>query len=154
MPRGVEVINLKKAIEQVEREKGIDRQILIDAVEAAILSAARKKLGHQYDLEARFNDESDEVEVFRWVRVVGEVTNESREISLTDAREKLDPEADLDDELGEKLDTSEFGRIAAQTAKQIIIQRVRKAEREMIFNEYKDRVGELATGVPGGGAGG
>ncbi|TNE44221.1 MAG: transcription termination/antitermination protein NusA [Deltaproteobacteria bacterium] len=147
MPRGVEVLNLKKAIDQVEREKGINRQILIDAVEAAILSAARKKLGHQYDMEARFNDENDEVEVFRWVRVVNEVTNPYREIALNDAREKLDPEADLDDELGEKLDTSTFGRIAAQTAKQIIIQRVRKAEREMIFNEYKDRVGELATGV-------
>lgn len=147
MPRGVEVLNLKKAIDQVEREKGINRQILVDAVEAAILSAARKKLGHQYDMEARFNDENDEVEVFRWVRVVEEVTNPYREIALNDARERLDPEADLDDELGEKLDTSTFGRIAAQTAKQIIIQRVRKAEREMIFNEYKDRVGELATGV-------
>ncbi len=147
MPRGVEVINLKKAIEQVEREKGIDRQILIDAVEAAILSAARKKLGHEFDLEARFSEQSDEVEVFRWVRVVADVENESREISLEEARERLDPEANLDDELGEKIDTSTFGRIAAQTAKQIIIQRVRKAEREMIYNEYKDRVGELATGV-------
>lgn len=147
MSRGVEAISLKKAIEQVEREKGIDRQILIEAVEAAILSAAKKKLGHQYDMEARFNTENEEVEVFRWVRVVDEVDNPYREISLQDARSRLDPEADIDDELGEKLDTESFGRIAAQTAKQIIIQRVRKAEREMIYQEYKDRVGELATGI-------
>jgi N utilization substance protein A len=147
MPRGVEVLNLKKAIEQVEREKGIPSALLIDAVEAAILSAARKKLGHHFDLEARFNQDNDEIEVFRWVKVVEHVTNPHREISLQEAQERLDSGAALDDELGEKLDTSTFGRIAAQTAKQIIIQRVRKAEREMIYNEYKDRIGELAKGI-------
>jgi N utilization substance protein A len=144
---GLDIPPLKKVIDQVEKEKGIKRSILVDAVEAAILSAARKKLGNQLDLEARYSDESGEVEVFRWVRVVDDVINPQREIALDEARDRLDPDCNLDDELGEKMDTSSFGRIAAQTAKQVIIQRVRKAERELIFSEYKDRKGELVTGI-------
>lgn len=147
MASALDVPPLKKVIDQVEKEKGISRSILVDAVEAAILSAARKKLGAQLDLEARYNEENGEVEVFRWVRVVDEVLNPQREVALEEARERLDPDCSADDELGEKMDTSSFGRIAAQTAKQVIIQRVRKAERELVYNEYKDRKGELVTGI-------
>lgn len=147
MASGLDTPQLKKVIDQVEKEKGISRSILIDAVEAAILSAARKKMGSQFDLEARYNEENGEVEVFRWVRVVEHVQSPQREISLEEARERLDPDCSPDDELGEKVDTSDFGRIAAQTAKQVIIQRVRKAERELVYNEYKDRKGELVTGI-------
>ena len=139
--------NLSQVIEQVGKEKGINREILIDALQQAILTAARRKLGADLDLEARYNDELGEVELFKWVRVVGEVENPEREIGLEDARARLDPDCDVDDELGEKLDTSQFGRVAAQTAKQVIIQRIRDAERELVFSEYKDRKGELVTGL-------
>ena len=139
--------NLKKLLQDIEKEKGIKREILLEAIESAVLSAARKKLGAQFDMEARYNDEGGEVEVFRWLHVVDEVEDPYREIKLEEARERLDPDCNIDDELGEKLDTSQFGRIAAQTAKQVIIQRVRKAERELVFNEYKDRKGELVTGI-------
>ncbi|MCB9639488.1 MAG: transcription termination/antitermination protein NusA [Myxococcales bacterium] len=140
-------LQLKKVLETIEREKGIDRNVLIDTIESAVLKAARKKLGMNLDLEARFNEDKGEVEVFRWLRVVEVVEDSAREIGLEEARQKLDQNCDINDELGEKVDTSEFGRIAAQTAKQEIIRRVRDAEREIIYNEYKDRRGEIVTGI-------
>ncbi len=147
MSTGGEFLNLKKALQEIEKEKGLKREDLLEAIESAVLTAARKKLGSKYDMEAKYNEDNGEVEVFRWFQVVEKVKDPHREISLEEARERLDSEANIDDELGEKLDTSSFGRIAAQTAKQIIIQRVRKAERELIYNEYKDRKGELVTGI-------
>jgi len=140
-------LQLKKVLEAIEREKGIDRSVLIDTIESAVLKAARKKLGMNLDLEARYNEEKGEVEVFRWLRVVSTIEDPDREIELEEARQKLDQNCDVDDELGEKIDTSDFGRIAAQTAKQEIIRRVRDAERELVYNEYKDRRGEIVTGV-------
>ncbi|MEM1007594.1 MAG: transcription termination factor NusA [Myxococcota bacterium] len=144
-----ETWKLKKVLEQVEKEKGIDRQILIDTIENAVLKAARKhkSLGPNLDLEARYNEEKDEIEVFRWLRVVEDVQDEDREISLEDARKKLDQDCNVKDELGEKIDPSIFGRIAAQTAKQEIIRRVRDAERNLVYEEYKNRKGEVVTGT-------
>jgi N utilization substance protein A len=138
--------NLNHILEQVEKEKGISREVLIEAVEAALLSAAKKKYGNQKEIEASYNDELGEVELFEFREVVDEVTDPETQIPLAEAV-KTDPEAVVGDSLGFKLDVSGFGRIAAQTAKQVIIQKVRNAERDKIYEEYKDRVNELITGM-------
>ncbi len=139
------IVSLKQAIEQIVKEKGIDRQVVIEAMEQAVLSAANKKYRNTRNLEARYNPDTGEVELFEYVVVVEEVQDSYTEISLDEARE-MDPECEIGDELGEKIDSGDFGRIAAQTAKQVIIQKVREAERETVFNEYKDRQWEIVTG--------
>ncbi len=138
--------NLNQIIDQVVKDKGIDRAVLIEALEAAILSAANKKYRNTRDLEAHYNEELGEVELFEFVTVVEEVEDSYKEIDLEEARE-IDPEVEIGDSLGMKMDASGFSRIAAQTAKQVIIQKVREAEREGIYNEFKDRVGELVNGI-------
>ncbi len=139
--------NLNRMIDQVAKEKGIPREILVEALEAALVSAARKKYGNKVELEAQYNDDSGEVEVFLFKDVVVDVTDTTTEIDLDAARRELDPEAELGDQLGVKMDTEAFGRIAAQTAKQVIIQKVKDAERENLYAEYKDRKGEVVTGI-------
>ena len=139
--------DLNRVIEQVSKEKGIDKSILIGALENAMISAAKKTFGHERKIEAQYNPELGEVELFETKRIVEQVTDPQSEITLADARETLDPEAELGDELLTKLDSSSFGRIAAQAAKQNIVQRVRDAEREIIYNEFKSREGELIHGT-------
>ena len=139
-------INLNHIIDQVVKDKGIDREVLVEALEAAVLSAANKKYRNTRELEAHYNNEIGEVEVFEFVTVVDEVENSYQEIDLVEARE-IDPDVEIGDSLGMKMDASSFSRIAAQTAKQVIIQKVREAEREGVFNEFKDRVGELVNGI-------
>ncbi|MDO8461563.1 MAG: transcription termination factor NusA, partial [Deltaproteobacteria bacterium] len=138
--------DLTKVMEQVSKDRGIPKQMLIEAVEAAMLTAARKKYGQVREIEAKFNEEIGEVELFQFRKVVETVTNELTEVDPSDAH-KLDPEAQIGDSIGEKLDNKFLGRIAAQTAKQVIVQKVRDAERDVVYNEYKDRVGELITGI-------
>jgi N utilization substance protein A len=138
--------NLKHIIDQIVKEKGIDRHIVVEALEQAVLTAANKKFRNTRDLEAHYNPEVGEVELFEFVTVVDEVQDSYKEIDMEEARE-IDPDVEVGDSLGMKLDASGFTRIAAQTAKQVIIQKVREAERETIFNEFKDRIGELVTGV-------
>jgi len=137
---------LKRLIEQMGKDRGIDKQIIIEALEAAMLTAARKKLGMQVDIESHYNDEAGEIEVFQFKKVVEKVIDPEMQISIAEARKTLDEEAELGDSLGMKIDTSTFGRIAVQTAKQIIIQKVKDAERDNIYDEYKDRKGELVNG--------
>ena len=139
--------DLNRVIEQVSKEKGIDKAILISALENAMVSAAKKTFGHQKKIEAQYNPEIGEVELFEAKLVVEEVKDSSVEITLQEAQEKLDPDAEVGDELLSKLDTSSFGRIAAQAAKQNIVQRVRDAEREIIYNEFKGREGQLVNGI-------
>jgi len=138
--------DLKRIIEQVSRDKGIERDVLISTLEEAMRSAARKKFGHDLDLEVAYNDEFGEIEAFQFKEVVDEVTDSLLEISLDEGRE-LDPDCELGDSLGIKLDTDTFGRIAAQSAKQVIIQKMKDAEREMIYEDYKDRIGEVINGI-------
>lgn len=138
--------NLKHIIDQIVKEKGIDRDVVVEALEQAVLSAANKKYRNTRDLEAHYNTEVGEVELFEFVTVVDEVMDSYKEIDLEEARE-IDPDVEVGDSLGMKMDASGFTRIAAQTAKQVIIQKVREAERETIFNEFKDRIGELINGV-------
>ncbi|MBI1813950.1 MAG: transcription termination/antitermination protein NusA [Deltaproteobacteria bacterium] len=133
---------LSRVIDQVSKEKSIDKSIVISAVENAMLSAAKKVLSADIRVEAKFNPDLGEVELFKILTVAEHVTNAEIEISLEDARANLDPEASVGDELLEKLD-QRYGRIAAQAAKQHLIQRLRDAERDIIYNEFKDRKGEL-----------
>lgn len=144
--RAMDNVNLNEILDQVSKDKGISKKILTEALEAAMLTAARKVHGMEKDVEAHFNEESGDVELFEFRSVVERVENPSTELTVEDARE-LDPDAQVGDSLGIKLETRDMGRIAAQTAKQVIIQRVREAERENIFGEYEDRKNELATGV-------
>jgi transcription termination/antitermination protein NusA len=112
-----------------------------------MVSAAKKTFGHQRKIEAQFNPEIGEVELFEAKTVVETVQDPEVEIALDQARENLDPDAEMGDELLCKLDSTKFGRIAAQAAKQNIVQRVRDAEREIIFNEFKGREGQLVNGI-------
>jgi N utilization substance protein A len=137
--------NLNYVIDQVGKDKGIDRKVIIEALEQAVLTASRKKYGHQGEIEVHYNEEIGEVELFQFKQVVEEAANPATEISLEEAR-VLDSEAQIGDSLGVKLNT-DFGRIGAQTAKQVIIQKVRDAERENVYNEFKDRKGDLASGT-------
>lgn len=139
--------NLRRIVDQICRDKGIERDLLIDAIEEAVRSAVKKKYGGQRDIEVQYNDELGEVEVFQYRTVVEKVVNEAREISLEEARRR-DPEAGLDDDIGERLtDISELGRIAAQSAKQVIIHRMREAEREVVYEMYRDREGTVVNGI-------
>lgn len=140
------ISELKRVIEQVSREKSVDREVLIKTLEEAVKAAARKKFGPAYDLEVNFNDELGEIEVFEFKEVVEKVNNEHLEISLSEAH-KVDPESELGDSLGIKMGTDEFGRIAAQSAKQVIMQRLREAERSNVYTDYKDRRGEIIHGI-------
>lgn len=139
--------NLRKIIDQICRDKGIERAMLIDAIEEAVRSAVKKRYGGQRDIEVQYSEELGEIEVFQYRTVVEEVFNEDREISLEQARLR-DPEAGLDDDIGEKLTTiADLGRIAAQSAKQVIIHRMREAEREVIYDLYRDREGTVVNGI-------
>jgi N utilization substance protein A len=137
---------LKRLIEQMGKDKGINKDIITGALEAAMLTAANKKLGQNVDIEAHYNDETGEIEVFQFKTVVDKVVDHETQISKEEAREKLDEGAEPGDSLGMKIETSSFGRIAVQMAKQIIIQRVKDAECDNIYEEYKDRKGELVNG--------
>ena len=140
------IVPLRREIEQIAKDKGIDRKTIIDALEEAMRQAARRKFGQDREIEARFNDELGEIELFEFREVVADVADETRQISLSGARQ-FDAEAEVGDEIGVKLDTAGFGRILAQTAKQVIIQRVRDAERDIVYEEYRDRKGEVVNGI-------
>ena len=164
-------LSLQHVIEQVSQEKGIEAKVLVEATEQAILTAAKKTFGPDRELEARFNDETGAVDLFQYMTVVDAVENIEQQISVEDAQE-YGLEAEVGEELGFQIfylpedrdkareqdkqfgdllmleqSRNRFGRIAAQTAKQVIIQRVRDAERERVYAEYKSRKGEIITGV-------
>lgn len=140
--------DLSKVIDQVGKDKGIDKNVIVEAVKQAMLVAARKKYGTYREIEAQYNEESGEVELYEFKEVVEreKFIDEEVEIPLDEAL-KLDPGAQLDDSIGIKLESGDLGRIAAQTAKQIILQKVRDAEREIIFSEFEERKGEVASGI-------
>ncbi|HCO11664.1 MAG TPA: transcription termination/antitermination protein NusA [Desulfonauticus sp.] len=137
---------LKKVIEQISKDKGIDKDLLIDTLEEAVRVSAYKKYGDDIDIEVSFNEETNEIEVYQFKVVVEEVNNPQLEISLEEAKIH-DGNIQVGDELGFKLKIEDLGRIAAQSAKQIIIQKMRDAEQEIIYEEYKDRVGEIINGI-------
>ena len=138
--------DLGRVLDQVSRDKGIDRQILIDTLEEATKSAIKKKFGLSDNFEVTFNEELGEVEVYQFKEVVEQVTDDKLQIVVSEAK-LLDPESEIGDELGVKMETSEFGRIAAQSAKQVIIQRMKDAERDIVYDDFKDREGEIINGI-------
>ncbi|HET6490572.1 MAG TPA: transcription termination factor NusA, partial [Syntrophales bacterium] len=131
---------------QMGKDKGIEKEVIIEALESAILTAARKKLGAKVELESKYNEEAGELEVFQFKTVVEKVVDNETQVSLEEARRDLDEEAEPGDSLGMKIDAASFGRIAVQTAKQIIIQKVKDAERDKIYDEYKDKKSQIASG--------
>jgi N utilization substance protein A len=140
------MLGLKREIDQVAKDKGIDSKEIIAALEEAMRQAAKRERGLETEIDARFNEELGEIELFEFREVVDEVTDKNAHISLRDAK-AFDPDAEVGDEIGVKVDTSSFGRILAQTAKQVIIQRIREAERDTVYEEYKDRAHEIVNGV-------
>jgi transcription termination/antitermination protein NusA len=140
------ISDLSKMIDQVSREKGVDPRVLITALEEAVKAAARKKHGPDYELEVSYNEEAGEIEVFEFKEVVEQVINEHLEVSFEEAKQ-LDPESEIGDSLGIKMDTNTFGRIAAQSAKQVIMQRLKEAERDIVYDDFKDRRGEIINGI-------
>ena len=142
------ISDLARLVDTLQREKNIPRDVVIEILESAMVAAGRKRYGMTRDIEAQYNDELGEVELFEFRTVVEaeELEDDDIEITEEDARD-LDPDCIVGDSLGIKMVVEELGRIAAQTAKQVIIQRIRDAERELTFNEFKDRKGELITGI-------
>ena len=140
---------LSRVIDQVGKDRGINRDVIISALEQAMLMAAKKKLGPTAELEAHWNEESGEVEIYQFKKVMeteDDVGDDDSEIALEEAK-KLDEDAKVGDELGIKLDTVSFGRIDAQTARQIIFQKVRDAERDIIYKEFIGRKGQIISGI-------
>ena len=135
---------LYQHIDLLSKEKGIDPEIVVSAVEDAILVATRKYYKSTEELTSAFNKDTGRVEVHAVKKVVGTVTDPTHEISLSEARQ-IDPRAEIDGEVRIEKPTDVLGRIAAQTAKQVILQKVREAERESIFEEYSQRIGEVVT---------
>ncbi|PIP43037.1 MAG: transcription termination/antitermination protein NusA [Deltaproteobacteria bacterium CG23_combo_of_CG06-09_8_20_14_all_60_8] len=141
------VSELKRIIDQISRDKGFDRNLLIEALEEAVMSAARKHFGARRDMEGHYNEELGEIELFQFRTVVEKVEDEQTEISMKEAR-LLDPEVQLHDDLGSKMDNvADLGRIAAQSAKQVIIQKMKDAERNVIYEMYKDKKGDIVNGI-------
>ncbi|WP_461834128.1 transcription termination factor NusA [Desulfothermus sp.] len=139
-------LELKRSIETISKERRIDKDVLIDTLEEAVKVAVNKKYHNRLDIEVNYNEDTGDMEVYQFKRVVEEVEDPDREISFEEAK-KIDPNVQLDDEVGFKLEVEDLGRIAAQSAKQVIIQRMRDAEQEIIYEEYKDRIGEIVSGT-------
>jgi len=142
----MQISDIKRVVEQVSRDKGIERKVLIKALEEALKSAARKKFGSKMDIEVQYNEDSGEIEVFQFKDVAEVVTEPALEISLEEGR-KLDSGCEIGDSLGTKMDTSTFGRIAAQSAKQVIIQKMKDAEKDAVYASFVDRKGETINGI-------
>lgn len=139
-------LEILQIADAVAREKSIDRKIVIQAMESAIQKAAKSRYGTENDIRCQIDSKTGETRLSRVLTVVENVENESTEIPLKEAL-KNNPEAKVGDQLSETLPPLEFGRVAAQNAKQVIVQQVREAERDRQFNEYKDRVGEIINGT-------
>ena len=138
--------HLSLVIDQVSKDKNIDRSLVIEAVEQAILAIARRNIGSGYDLEAHYTEETGEIEVFMFKEVAEEVKNDKTEITLDDAI-KYDADSHIGDSLGLKVEKNIYGRIEAQVAKQIIFQKIKEVEHKNIFDEFNLRKGEIVNGL-------
>ena len=130
-------LELKKAIEQISKDRGLDRDMLVSTLEEAVRTSVIRKYGDDLDVEVRYSDDTGEIEVFQFKFVVEEVENPLTQISLEEARQH-DASIQLEDEMGFRLKVEDLGRIAAQSAKQVIIQRMRDAEQELIYDEFEE----------------
>jgi N utilization substance protein A len=140
------IFELNQIINQLGKEKGIKKEIIVSAIKEALEYAARKKYGQEKEIEAQFDENTGEFEILEYKEVVETVTDPELEIGLVEAQE-YDPDAQVQDSIGFRITTKELGRIAAQTAKQIILQKVKEAEREVIYDEFIDKKGEIVNGI-------
>jgi transcription termination/antitermination protein NusA len=140
------ISDIKRVVEQISRDKGINRDVLVKALEEALRSAAKKRFGNKADIEVQYNEASGEIEVFQFKEVVEMVMDPDTEIPVAEGH-KLDPESEIGDSLGVKMDTTTFGRIAAQSAKQVIIQKMKDAERDAVYAGFVDRKWEIINGI-------
>jgi N utilization substance protein A len=138
-------LELLQIADAVAREKNIDRQIVIAAMEDAIAKASRSRYGAETDVHAEINARTGELRLSRYLQVVEQVENPAIEIALVDAQ-RFNPAAQIGDTIADTLPPFDFGRIAAQSAKQVIVQKVREAERDRQYDEFKDRIGEIVNG--------
>ena len=138
---------LQQTIEALAKEKGIEPEVIISAIEDAVLTASRKYYKTNENLKTKFNHETGQVELYAIKTIVETITNPATEISLSEAQQIYGEEAEIDMEIEFPKPTDVLGRIAAQTAKQVIFQKVREAERENVYGEYSQRIGEVVNGV-------
>ena len=139
-------LELLQIAEAVAREKSIDRAVVIESMEDALQKAARSRYGQETEVRAEINPKTGEVRFSRLLLVVEEIDNDATQILMTDAR-KRNPAAQLGDWIAETLPPFDFGRVAAQSAKQVIVQKVREAERDRQYDEYKDRINDIVSGI-------
>lgn len=137
---------LGRMIETLGKDRGIDKRVVVRAIEQAFLVTARKKFGIQGEYETRYNDADDEIEIYQYKNVVETVKDPIIEITLNEAK-NLDADVEVGDQLGIRIENPNFTRVDVQTARQIIFQKVRDAEREILFSDFKHREGELVTGI-------
>lgn len=135
-----------EALYEIERERGIEREILFEAIEAALISAYKRNYGSSQNVTAKVNRETGDMEVLSRKLVVEEIEDPTLEVSLEDAKE-IDPSYQLGEFVEYEVTPKDFGRIAAQTAKQVVVQRIREAERTMVYDEFSSREGDIVTGV-------
>ncbi len=139
-------LELLQIADAVAREKTIDRRIVIGAMEDAIQKAAKSRYGVETDVRAEIDEKTGEIRLQRLLEVVDTVENDSAQIAVEDARSR-NPAAQVGDYISEPLPPLDYGRIAAQSAKQVIMQKVREAERDRQYEDYKDRIGEIVNGT-------
>ena len=137
---------LLQVAETVARDKAIDRDEVLEAMEQAIQKAGRSKYGHEHDIRVSIDRATGEISLARYLEVVEEIENEATQISLAAAQARK-PDAEIGEFLVDSLPPIDFGRIAAQTAKQVIVHKVREAERRRQYDEFKDRMGEIVNGL-------
>ncbi len=140
------ITDIKRIIDQVSREKGIDVEVLISTVKQAVESAAKKKFGPEADVEVHYDNKTGQIEVFHFKEVVENVASPETELSLEEGY-KYDSECEIGDSLGIRIDAGEFGRIAAQSAKQVIIQKIREAERNAVYENFIHKKGQIINGI-------
>ncbi|MDZ7672290.1 MAG: transcription termination factor NusA [Halanaerobiales bacterium] len=139
-------LDFLNALEDIEKDKGIAKEVLLEAIEVALLSAYKKDFGSKENVTVEINEENGKVMVFSRKKIVEEVSNSNYEISIDDAKE-IDSSIEEGDYLDVEVTPENFGRIAAQTAKQVVMQRIREAERDVMYEEYKRKEGEIITGT-------
>ncbi len=137
---------LGRVIEMLGKDRGIEKSIVVQAIEQAFVVTARKKFGIQGEYESRYNEDDDDIEIYQYKNVVEDVKDPILEIILNEAK-NLDEDVEVGDQLGIRIENPNFTRVDVQTAKQIIFQKVRDAEREILFSEFKHREKELITGI-------
>ncbi|HQO92915.1 MAG TPA: NusA N-terminal domain-containing protein, partial [bacterium] len=138
--------NLKELVDQLVKMKGIKRELIVDILKEALYQAVKKKLGSDADIDIMFDDATGELQAFYFREVVEGEGDPQLDIDIEEAR-KLDPEVQIGDTLGVKMEADELGRIAAQVAKQVIVQKIKTLEGDIIYNEFKDRQNEIITGT-------